>query len=311
MDSLIKEAKKFRVFSVAGIIILGVIAFLLQVIFKDPEPLMGDIAVNLMFTVYFTVAMVVYSIRKECFPYHTEFWDWLSIGGFFLFAFCVFAPFEGFCVAIHSLNKINAIFAIIPIIMLVLMILNRIVHKKESKLESAEIKSTKVDDKMAECETKSQAVFGGKYWDMKTFTATPGNVEQLEKDAQKLLETVQDMYDSKEIVDNWLCHNRMQLFTAQLSGNKELENALSTGFNEMGKSGSWKLKTLQFVMLSMDLALLSAGLGGDNPLSFTDLTDRSDDYRAPQTDDEEEFYNAAMLGSIAINRATERVIKQM
>lgn len=150
----------------------------------------------------------------------------------------------------------------------------------------------------------------GKNWDMKTFTATPENVRQLEIDAENLLVSTQHIAGSAKIIDNWLCNNRMELFTARLRQDSALEEALDRGFYEMGKSGSWKLKTLQYVISSFDLAILDAGMGGGVLMSFKELTDRAEGYRGPETEDEKEFFNAAMIGSITINSSVKQALSQ-
>ena len=134
-------------------------------------------------------------------------------------------------------------------------------------------------------------------------------MQQLEKDAENLLVSVQYITDKKKIVDNWLCNNRMESLTAILSQNSDLEKALNHGFEEMGKSGSWKLRTLQLVIASFDLTLLHVGLGADKPFSFEELTGRTEGYRAPQTQDEKEFYEAAMMGSEVLNSAIKYALK--
>lgn len=153
-------------------------------------------------------------------------------------------------------------------------------------------------------------VYCGKNWDMKTFTATPDNVRQLEIDAENLLVSTQHIAGSAKIIDNWLCNNRMELFTARLRQDSALEEALDRGFHEMGKSGSWKLKTLQYVISSFDLAILDAGMGGGVLMSFKELTDRAEGYRGPETEDEKEFFNAAMIGSITINSSVKQALSQ-
>lgn len=174
----------------------------------------------------------------------------------------------------------------------------------EKKLLDLEVEIEVIDD-----EISGFTAYKGKNWDMKTFTATPENVQQLEKDAENLLVSVQYITDKKKVVDNWLCNNRMESLTAILSQNGDLEKTLNRGFEEMGKSGSWKLRTLQLVIASFDLTLLHIGLGADKPLSFEELTGRTEGYRAPQTQDEKDFYEVAMAGSKVINSAIEYALK--
>lgn len=153
-------------------------------------------------------------------------------------------------------------------------------------------------------------VYCGKNWDMKTFVATPENVRQLEIDAENLLVSTQHIAGSAKIIDNWLCNNRMELCTARLRQDAVLEEALNRGFYEMGKSDSWKLKTLQYVISSFDLAILDTAAGGGVLMSFKELTDRAEGYRGPETEDEKEFYNAAMIGSITINSSVKQALSQ-
>lgn len=88
--------------------------------------------VALFFTAVLTASLAIYSSIEKCTPFD-DFGDWISIGGFFFFAFCIFAPIEAVAICAACLFLVAPVFAVIPVAMVVLMIIGRVVRKHNFK----------------------------------------------------------------------------------------------------------------------------------------------------------------------------------
>lgn len=183
------------------------------------------------------------------------------------------------------------------------------IYNEATELEFTTIRSINASIDAAKEKRESLTMYNGRNWDMTTFTATPENVQALEKDAESLLLSRQHIAGSQQIIANWLCRYRMELFHARLGQDEALANTLDRGFQELGRSGSWKLEVLQHVMLSMDMALMSASFGGDKPMYFEELFEKSNT-RKPETQDEWDFYEVAATGSLVMNSSLTAVIRK-
>lgn len=135
--SIEKEADdkifKKQILITVGICILGLITLLLQLpllleLLQSGNTDESMIAMSMFFSVYFTVAFAIYVNVEYCFPF--DGWiEWISVGGFFFFGFCIWAPFVGVILSIMHLIQINVLFAVFPIAAVILLFVGRRVRK--------------------------------------------------------------------------------------------------------------------------------------------------------------------------------------
>lgn len=79
----------------------------------------------IVFSLGYTAAMVVYSRVEKCTPFDS-FGDWISIGGFFFFAICIWGPIPAALTVTIFLLLVFPVLAVLPLLMFIGMILGRV-----------------------------------------------------------------------------------------------------------------------------------------------------------------------------------------
>lgn len=133
----------------------------------------------------------------------------------------------------------------------------------------------------------------GKYWEVKEFKATPSNIREMEQDLEKLFRYLEDVRDPNEAISNWMCRTSMEFFTAVLGNDEDTTEALKAGYNELGNAGSWKLEIASWVLAYLDVVVASASFGGETKEGLDWLVGKSETFRKPETEEEEQFYRLA------------------
>ena len=145
--------------------------------------------------------------------------------------------------------------------------------------------------------------YTGKNWDIATFDATPANVAELERDAEQLFSSVQEVYPVSDSWKNWIGFFAFNHVTALLSNNTVLKNSARLGFLQLRHSSSWKLRVLSMVIWSAEFAAMSP-LGGPGK-TFLDAV-KECGIESPRTAAEKRYFDLAATASDIINWALEK-----
>lgn len=152
-------------------------------------------------------------------------------------------------------------------------------------------------------------VYRGKDWNLRRFEATPARVKEMELDLENLYVAAwHTPYGTIKIEDNWMCRARRRRYEALHNGKTALQKEYDKGFLEMGKSGSWKLQVGQVTMLLLDMALDDPDSNVTDFENFKGLY-RKENVRDPETKEEKEYFELAMIGSTLMAGSLQRFVK--